>query len=131
MSLKYAHTAAAIAFVPIIPTYIFWKSCYSQLMPAFERVALFNSSFIDLHYDRVSSTEERQKYLDFLVDCHKAAYIPMCIAEEETLRVMTLTPAKVDRSLNECEKKYSLHAPLISSTNDSVAKGEISQQNKF
>jgi hypothetical protein len=41
-----------------------------------------------------TSLHKRDEYLKFLVDAHKAAYVPVCIAGD-TVNVLTSSPAKV------------------------------------
>jgi len=47
------------------------------------------------NHNSEASHEDREIYRKFLVDCHKAAYIPVCIAEQSASSVITTEPAQV------------------------------------
>ena len=99
LSLKKAVGAAVLAFVPIVPTLMFRKSCLSRYLRAFNDAALMQSSLLDECdgiYGQSKNYEEREEFRKFLVDAHKAAYIPICIAEESTTDILTTEPAKVE-----------------------------------
>lgn len=100
MFLKEAFGPSAIlAAVPLLPTYLFYRTCKKEFLPSFEDIGLFQAFSVDC----VSATnenakkwnfKERENFLHFLVDAHKAAYIPICIAEEGAIGKMTAEPAK-------------------------------------
>jgi len=98
LSLKKAVGAAVLALVPIIPTLMFRKSCRSRYLRAFNDAALMQSSLLDGCDGSLEQAnyEEREDFRKFLVDAHKAAYIPICIAEESTTNILTTEPAKVE-----------------------------------
>ena len=58
-------------------------------------MALLQTSLLDgWDTNEESSTAKREEFRQFLVDCHKAAYVPVCIASEEAT-VITSEPAVV------------------------------------
>ena len=102
LSLKKAVGAAVLALAPIIPTLMFRKSCRSRYLRAFNDAALMQSSLLDGcdgSFEQ-ANYEEREEFRKFLVDAHKAAYIPICIAEESTTNILTTEPAKVEGMLD-------------------------------
>jgi hypothetical protein len=57
--------------------------------------ALFQASLLDCWGSSFpQSTEKREEYRKFLVDAHKAAYVPICMAVGET-SCLTAQPAEV------------------------------------
>ena len=65
-------------------------------MPSFENTALLRTSLLDGSESLDEMTmERREKHLRFLVDAHRAAYIPACIAGTESASAISDTPAVV------------------------------------
>jgi len=96
IGLKGAYGAAFMAGIPIVPTLIYRKSCLSRFFEPFMDCGLLQTSLLDGWDDEgdSSSVTKREEFRRFLVDCHKAAYIPVCIAGEQT-NVLTAEPAIV------------------------------------
>ena len=101
LTLKKAFLAASLAILPAFATYVFRNSCRARFLQAFNDVGLMQSSMLDMWANKVNnhnsqaSYEDRENYRKFLVDCHKAAYIPVCIAERSASSVITTEPAQV------------------------------------
>jgi hypothetical protein len=95
MALKEAVGPGIMAALPIIPTIMFRLSSRKRYLRPFLDAALLQTSLLD-GWDNESPTsmDTREEYRRFLVDAHKAAYIPVCIAGGAT-SVLTAEPAVV------------------------------------
>lgn len=95
MSLKEAQGPAIMAGIPIVPTIMYRKIYRSRYYKAFCDAGLLQTSLLD-GWDTTtpSSMEKREDFRRFLVDAHKAAYIPVCIASHTTSS-LTAQPAVV------------------------------------
>jgi len=95
MGLKKAIGPAVMAALPIPPTLVFRSKCRNRFFRAYEDAGLLQTSLLD-EWDNaeVTSMEKREEFRRFLVDAHKAAYIPVCIAGDATA-VLTAEPAVV------------------------------------
>lgn len=115
MVLKQAAGPTLAAAFPILPTIIFHHGMRRRYLAAFEDAALLQTSLLD-GWDTVDQTsaEKREEYRRFLVDAHKAAYVPVCIAggssHEEGL---TAEPAVVVPLESDVHKDL-LDEPLVS-----------------
>jgi len=93
--LKEAVGCAIVAFLPLPPTLIFRNRCRKQYLNAFLDAGLLQTSLLDgWDTSAPTSVEKREEFRRFLVDSHKAAYVPVCIAGE-TVNVLTAEPAAV------------------------------------
>eukprot|EP00934_Nitzschia_sp_Nitz4_P000795 Nitzschia sp. Nitz4//scaffold32_size149145//19447//26119//NITZ4_002866-RA/size149145-augustus-gene-0.25-mRNA-1//1//CDS//3329548030//795//frame0 len=95
MTLKRAVGPAVGAFLPMIPTIWFRYFVRRRYLRAFNDAALLQTSLLD-GWDTNAETSEkkREEFRRFLVDCHKAAYVPVCIAGDKTAMI-TAEPAVV------------------------------------
>ena len=64
-------------YLSILPTYFFGEGCKARFLRAFNDAGLLQTSVLD-EYE--SSPVEREEYRKWLVDCHKASYVPICMA---------------------------------------------------
>lgn len=96
MLLKQAVGPAVLAALTLIPTFSFYLEATRKYKPAFDDAALLQTSLLD-GWDTAepSSAQEREEFRRFLVDAHKAAYIPVCIAGSDTDEFLTAEPAVV------------------------------------
>ena len=96
MLLKQAVGPAVLAALTLIPTFSFYLEAMRKYKPAFDDAALLQTSLLD-GWDTTepSSAQEREEFRRFLVDAHKAAYIPVCIAGSDTDEFLTAEPAVV------------------------------------
>lgn len=96
MGLKNALGPGLIATLAIPATIWFQWYCKRRYEPAFENTALLRTSLLDGRdsLDEMSM-DRREDHRRFLVDAHKAAYIPACIAGSESAAILTSTPAVV------------------------------------
>lgn len=95
MALKEAVGPAFLAACPIVPTILFRKMKRTRYLRAYLDAGLLQTSLLD-GWDNTAPTsmETREEFRQFLVDAHKAAYIPVCIAGGAT-SVLTAEPAVV------------------------------------
>jgi hypothetical protein len=81
MVLKAAVGPAVVAAVPILPTLIIYRGMNTRFRRAFTDAALLQTSLLDgWDTNEESTLEKRELFRRFLVDAHKAAYVPICIA---------------------------------------------------
>lgn len=118
--IRKAFGPAVLAFIPLIPTIFYRWILLNRYLKAFSDVALLQTSLLDgWDTNEVSYALKREEFRQFLVDCHKAAYVPVCIASEEAT-VITCEPAVVvhletdadedcDDSTSYNTEPYSVH----------------------
>lgn len=95
--LKQALGPAILAIIPFFPTLMFRRMVKSRFLEAFNDAALVQTSLLDgwdvgpegEHW----SFKRREQFRRFLVDAHKASYVPVCIAAVNTLNIITAEPA--------------------------------------
>ena len=96
MALKKAIGPAIVAAIPIVPIFIVRSGMRKRFLAAFEDAALMQTSLLDGWDVQEKTTEEqREDFRRFLVDAHKAAYIPICLAGTDTDQYLTAEPAVV------------------------------------
>jgi hypothetical protein len=95
MSLKEAFGPAVLAALPLLPIIMHRRSHRKRFLRAYNDAALLQTSSLDgWDNNMITSPEVRDEYRKFLVDAHKAAYVPICIAGGSTL-ALTAEPALV------------------------------------
>ena len=109
MVLKVAVIPAILVSLTVIPTIIFYQNCNNRYRRAYLDTALFQTSQIDF-VNAESTEEEREEFRRFLVDAHKAAYVPVCLAGTEK-HSFTAEPAVVVPSQVETPKEQQLSSP--------------------
>eukprot|EP00956_Cyclotella_meneghiniana_P037563 scaffold140672_cov76-Cyclotella_meneghiniana.AAC.3 len=93
--LRDAFGPALFAGLPAIPTYLYRNYLHKRFKRAYEDAGLLQTSLLDGWDNTVpTSAEKREEFRRFLVDAHKAAYIPVCIAGGAT-NILTAEPAVV------------------------------------
>ena len=102
MALKKSFGPAVLAAMPFVPTLLFRDSMRARFLRPFSDVALLQTSLLD-GWDTTESTsmEKREEFRRFLVDSHKAAYVPVCIAGTHTDEVLTAEPAVIVPTMEE------------------------------
>jgi hypothetical protein len=101
MVLKDAYGPALFAAVPALPTYLYRNFLISCFRRAYDDAGLLQTSLLDGWDNAIpTSVEKREEFRQFLVDAHKAAYIPVCIAGGAT-NILTAEPAVVIPSEND------------------------------
>jgi len=95
MTLRTAYGPAFAAFLPIIPTISYRWILRRRYLQAFNDVGLLQTSLLDgWDTNEETAVSKREEFRQFLVDCHKAAYVPVCIASGEGT-LITSEPAVV------------------------------------
>ena len=80
LALKNAGGPAVVAFFLPVPTMVFRRTCIKRFRGAYQDAALLQTSLLD-GWDTSDNTatntvEGREEFRRFLVDAHKAAYVP-------------------------------------------------------
>lgn len=121
MIFKQAIGPSVLAFVPFFPTYFWRQSTLATFRRSYQDASLFHTSELDgLEPQEKTSHDLRESFRRFLVDAHKAAYVPVCLARSanrESVKgsyVFTSEPACV---INHDDDVYS-----VSPRQDSQAK---------
>jgi hypothetical protein len=97
----YRFGPAIIAAIPSIPTYLYRNFLIKRFRRAYDDAGLLQTSLLDGWDNTIpTSVEKREEFRQFLVDAHKAAYIPVCIAGGAT-NILTAEPAVVIPSEND------------------------------
>mmetsp|Transcript_17089 Transcript_17089/g.39452 ORF Transcript_17089/g.39452 Transcript_17089/m.39452 type:complete len:200 (-) Transcript_17089:2061-2660(-) len=124
--IRKAFGPAVVAFLPLIPTIYYRWVLLKRYLKAFTDVALLQTSLLDgWDTNEETSVQKREEFRQFLVDCHKAAYVPVCIASEEAT-IITSEPAVVvpldtdpyndyDEETSVISESYSMYAGDIES----------------
>ncbi|OEU11678.1 hypothetical protein FRACYDRAFT_270653 [Fragilariopsis cylindrus CCMP1102] len=90
-----------------LPTYLF--SCWTKekFLRSYEDAGLWQTSMLD-GLSGKETIADREKYRRWLVDCHKASYVPICLSGGEDF--LTSQPAVVvplERDIEEESGKIS------------------------
>lgn len=110
MGLKDAIGAALVSAFAVPTTMWFQWYCKMKYEPAFENTTLLRTNLID-GWDSLSNMtmQKREEHLRFLVDTHKAAYIPVCIAGSEGANILTSTPGTVVPHSIDSDNHHNQH----------------------
>lgn len=109
MALKATLGPAIVSAVPIIPIVLFKQFVNRKYVPAFTDAALLQTSLLDgWDVSEETSVERREEFRRFLVDAHKAAYVPVCIAGSDTNGMLTAEPALVVPLESEIESPKAM-----------------------
>jgi hypothetical protein len=111
MALKKALGPAILSGLLLFPVYFHRKSTRKKYLRSYMDAALLQTSQLD-GWDNTlpTSKEMREEYRKFLVDAHKAAYVPICLAGEEASG-MTNEPAVVTPHPNDILEPVPLQHP--------------------
>lgn len=104
MVLKRSLGPALLAAVAFVPTYLFRDAMRNKYLRAFNDVGLLQTALLD-GWDTAApeSAATREARRRFLVDAHKAAYVPVCIAGTSSDDKLTAEPAVVIPTITETE----------------------------
>lgn len=95
LALKEALGPAVLSAVAIIPIILHRRSVRKRYLRPYLDAALLQTFALDGWDNTIAtSAEKREEYRKFLVDAHKAAYVPICIAGGSTA-ALTAEPALV------------------------------------
>jgi hypothetical protein len=96
LGLKAALGPAVLAGLTIAPTLHYSFDLKKRYKRAFNDAALLQTSLLDgWDTSEPSSSSKREEFRRFLVDAHKAAYVPVCLAATDTENFLTSEPAVV------------------------------------
>jgi len=90
--LRQSFILGLITMLMSLPTYWFSAWTKEKFERSYEDAGLFQTSKLDVLFTN-GTMEEREKYRRWLVDCHKASYVPMCVLGGEDF--LTSQPAAV------------------------------------
>lgn len=94
MVLKKGYGPAVLASLPIFPTYVFGQIAKERFLRCYNDAGLVQTSQLDgWDESKPMSPAEREEFRKWLVDCHKASYIPICLAGVDSN--LTAEPAVV------------------------------------
>jgi len=109
LALKKAVGPAIVAAIPFIPTLLFRYELRRLYLRSYQDAGLVQMSMLDgWDNQEPTSQKKREDFRRFLVDAHKASYVPVCIAGGN--EIMTAEPAVVIHSDND-EGDPSLFLP--------------------
>jgi len=95
MAMKKALGPAILVLLSIIPVLVHRRGVRKKYYKSYKDAGLLQTSQLDNWDFSVKTTEEaREQYRKFLVDAHKAAYVPICIAGGKSTS-LTAEPAVV------------------------------------
>jgi hypothetical protein len=123
MGVKRAFGAAILAGLAIIPTYTFDVVCKDRFCQSYKNAGLLQTSDLDgwnVHVE--TSMQEREGFRRWLVDCHKASYVPVCVNGEDNF--LTAEPAAVIATERDVEDDDSLGSLIMASFIDSPDRSE-------
>ena len=81
--------------ISIIPTWTFKSVCKDTFEQSYNDAALLQTSELDgWNMEDETSVTERERFRKWLVDCHKASYVPICVNAEDNF--LTSEPAGKD-----------------------------------
>ena len=111
MALKKALGPAILSGLVLVPVYLHRRSTRKKYFRSYMDAALLQTSQLD-GWDNTlpTSKEMREEYRKFLVDAHRAAYVPICLAGEQA-RGLTNEPAVVVPHPNDILEPIPLQNP--------------------
>lgn len=115
--IRKAYGPAFAAYLSLAPTIAYRWILLRRYLKAFTDVALLQTSLLDGWDNNVEScASKRVEFLQFLIDSHKAAYVPVCIGSDEGTSI-TSEPAVVVALEADHDEEYD----EISTQGDSVS----------
>jgi hypothetical protein len=93
LSLKAAYWEGIFVGCCAIPTYFFHLWTLEQFYRPYHDCALLQTSRLD-SWQESHSIKKREEYRRWLVDCHKASYVPLCLLGTKE-NLLTAEPAVV------------------------------------
>jgi hypothetical protein len=103
--LKRAFLVFMICLISIIPTWTFKSVCEDTFEQSYTDAALLQTSELDgWDVNEEMSITERERYRKWIVDCHKAAFVPVCVNAEDNY--LTSEPAVVIPTEKDIEDQF-------------------------
>jgi len=95
MLLKGALGPAVLSILVLIPVYLHRRANRKKYLRAYKDAALLQTSQLDGWDNTLPTSKEiREEYRKFLVDAHRAAYVPICLVGDNA-KNLTYEPAVV------------------------------------
>ena len=118
MVLKQAPGPSILAGISIVPTYFFSQIANERFLRAYQDAGLLQTSNLD-GWDREipTTSKKREEYRNWLVDCHKASYVPVCLAGVDNF--LTAEPAVVIPTVDDTDVSVK-HVPSAVSASSST-----------
>lgn len=125
MAMKKALGPAILVLLSIIPVLVHRRGVRKKYYKSYKDAGLLQTSQLDNWDFSVKTTEEaREQYRKFLVDAHKAAYVPICIAGGKstslTAEPAVVIPHECDFGSPEHMEEPSIGHSMIKEEIDSV-----------
>lgn len=94
MVLKKGFGPAFLCAISILPTFFFGQLCKDRFLRCYQDAGLVQTSQLDgWDSSQPKSFAELEVFRKWLVDCHKAAYVPICLSGADNF--LTVEPAVV------------------------------------
>lgn len=118
MVLKGALGPALLSFFAILPLYFNRQKLKKKYLKSYTDAGLLQTSQLDGCEDNstLNTAKKRNEFRKFLVDAHKAAYVPICIAGGSTT-ALTAEPAIVIPDEND-DPRYLREIPFADVDDD-------------
>lgn len=102
-----------MASISILPTFIFGQVTKDRFLRCYLDAGLVQTSELDgWDTSKPTSFDDRQEFRRWLVDCHKASYVPICLAgvnNISTVEPAVAVPLDADTNFDvACEHRVSL-----------------------
>ena len=92
--MRYAIIPGFMVGLAIFPTYSFGQNCKAKFLRAYNDASLLQTSRLDGWDSKArTSRKTREEFRSWLVDAHRASYVPICLAGSES--PLTVEPAVV------------------------------------
>jgi hypothetical protein len=129
MILKKAYGPAALAALSIYPTYLFSHICKDRFLRCYRDAGLLQTSQLDgWDLTKPTSREERDEYRKWLVDCHKASFVPICLAGSDNF--LTAEPAVVIPMEQDREDEFEESSIAPQQRTSTFDSNSVSSQSK-
>lgn len=120
--LKQSFIGGTIIFMLTIPTHLFSTWTKEKFKRSYEDAALWQTFSLDGLTEYNRTAEEREKYRRWLIDCHKASYVPICLSGGDDF--LTIQPASVVSTDNDPRIRRFTSTRLYSNTRPSPKHGK-------
>ena len=119
MVLKQAPGPSILAGISIVPTYFFSQIANERFLRAYQDAGLLQTSNLD-GWDREipTTSKKREEYRNWLVDCHKASYVPVCLAGVDNF--LTAEPAVVIPTVDDTDVSVKNVPSAVSASSSTI-----------
>ena len=120
--LKQAFICGLCILLMSLPTYLFSVWTKEKFQRSYEDAGLWQTSKLD-GLSNKETMQDREKYRRWLVDCHKASYVPICLSGGEDF--LTSQPAVVVPIQRDLEQESGKVSPRKGLEKQATQKGAI------